>query len=250
MRAARTIFCAARGSTKRFFITFAASTRRASPLSRGQRQKFAVRARRLPKFNLRALLLVWMIFGCAGAAPAAAPHTVLVLGDSISAAYGIPRESGWVALLQRRLDGSTVVNASISGETTEGALARLPALLAKQKPDVVVVELGGNDGLRGFQIQRFRDNLAQLVQLSQQAGARVLLVGMKIPPNYGLRYTSDFYESYTLTAKKFGVPLVPFILDGVATDPELMQEDRLHPRAEGQQKLLENVWPHLQPLLR
>lgn len=200
----------------------------------------------MPKFNA----CVWLLLCLLSTAPMASAETVLILGDSISAAYGIPHEQGWVALLQRKLAGGTVVNASISGETTDGALARLPGLLAKQKPDVVVVELGGNDGLRGFQIPRLRDNLAQLVQLSQDAGARVLLVGMKIPPNYGMRYTSDFYESYTLTAKKFGVPLVPFMLDGVATRPELMQDDRLHPRAEGQQRLLDNVWPYLQPLLR
>jgi len=195
------------------------------------------------------LLLGAIGAGLLDTAQAAQTHTILVLGDSISAAYGIPRESGWVALLQRKLAGSSVINASISGETTQGALARLPALLDKQRPDIVVVELGGNDGLRGFQIQHFRDNLAQLVQLSQKAGARVLLIGIRIPPNYGPRYTSDFYESYALTAKKFSVPLVPFILDGVAAQPELMQEDRLHPRAEGQQQLLDNVWPYLKPLL-
>lgn len=175
---------------------------------------------------------------------------VLVLGDSISAAYGIPRERGWVALLQQKLSGREVINASISGETTEGGNARLPALLNKHQPAVVVIELGGNDGLRGFQIQRIRDNLAQMVQRSQAAGARVLLVGMKIPPNYGLRYTSDFAESYTLTAQRFDIPLVPFVLQGVATDPELMQDDGIHPRAEGQQRLLDNIWPHLQPLVK
>jgi len=226
--------CAAKAA----FIAFARRTRRA-PRSGAARRSRA-----------NAWIAPWLCLFFLVQTPAALAHTVLILGDSISAAYGIPQDSGWVALLQRKLQGSTVINASISGETTEGALARLPALLEKQKPDVVVVELGGNDGLRGFQIQRLRDNLAHLVQLSQQAGARVLLVGMKIPPNYGPRYTADFYESYALVARQFGVPLVPFLLDGVATNPELMQEDRLHPRAQGQQKLLDNVWPYSQPLLR
>lgn len=182
-------------------------------------------------------------------APAAFAQTVLVLGDSISAAYGIERDSGWVALLQEKLPAFTVVNASISGETTEGGRNRLPALLTKHKPEIVIVELGGNDGLRGFQIRRIRDNLEQLVAQSQAAGARVLLAAIKIPPNYGPRYTAEFYESFTLTAKRFDIPLVPFILDGIATRPELMQDDGLHPTAEAQPQLLANVWPHLQPLL-
>ena len=177
------------------------------------------------------------------------PHTILVLGDSLSAAYGIPRKRGWVALLQQRLPNSNVVNAGISGDTTDGGLARLPALLQKYKPDIAIIELGANDGLRGFQIQRTRDNFAQLITLCQRANAKVLLVGMKIPPNYGLRYTSDFYETYTLAAKQFNVPLVPFLLDGVATNPELIQADGLHPRAEAQPKILNTVWKYLQPML-
>lgn len=189
----------------------------------------------------------------------AAGQTILLLGDSLSAAYGIPRESGWVALLEQKMaqqqltNGnvvrSNVVNASISGETTDGGLARLPALLQKHKPDIVVIELGANDGLRGFQIDRLRANLEKLIQLSQASGAKVLLVGIKIPPNYGLRYTSDFYESYALLAHEYRLPLVPFLLEGVATDPELMQDDRLHPRAEAQPKILNTVWPHLQKML-
>jgi acyl-CoA thioesterase-1 len=179
----------------------------------------------------------------------AASHTVLVLGDSLSAAYGIPRERGWVALLQQKLTNFNIVNAGISGDTTDGGVARLPALLQKHQPAIVIIELGANDGLRGFQIQRIRDNLAQMIQLSQQAKAKVLLVGMKIPPNYGLRYTSDFYANYTDTAKKFSVPLVPFMLDGVATHPDLLLDDGIHPNAEAQTKLLNNVWRYLQPLL-
>ena len=184
----------------------------------------------------------------------AAAHTILVLGDSLSAAYGIPRERGWVALLQeklaqQKLPNGNVINAGISGDTSDGGLARLPALLQKHRPDIAIIELGANDGLRGFQIQRIRDNLAQIIQLCRKADAKVLLVGVKIPPNYGLRYTSDFYETYTLAAKQFNVPLVPFLLDGVATHPDLMQDDGLHPNAEAQQKLLDNVWKYLQPLL-
>ena len=181
-------------------------------------------------------------------AQAAQAQTILVLGDSLSAAYGIPRERGWVSLLQQKLPNGNVVNAGISGDTTDGGLARLPNLLQKHKPTIVVIELGANDGLRGFQIQRIRDNLRQLVQLSLRANSKVLLIGIKIPPNYGLRYTSDFYESYTALAKEFKLPLVPFMLDGVAGNPELMQDDGLHPRAEGQQKILDNIWKYLQPM--
>ena len=193
------------------------------------------------------------------AIPATGAQTILVLGDSLSAAYGIPRESGWVALLEQKLaqreltngnvGKASVINASISGETTDGGLVRLPALLQKHKPTLVVIELGANDGLRGFQIHRLRDNLEQLIRLSQAAGAKVLLVGIKIPPNYGLKYTSDFYESFTLLAHEYNVPLVPFLLEGVATDPELMQDDRLHPRAEAQPKILNTVWAYLQKMV-
>ena len=185
----------------------------------------------------------------ADSANAQAAQTILVLGDSLSAAYGIPREHGWVSLLQQKLPNGNVINAGISGDTTDGGLARLPNLLQKHKPTIVVIELGANDGLRGFQIQRIRDNLRQLVQLSLRANSKVLLVGMKIPPNYGLRYTSDFYESYTALAKEFKLPLVPFMLEGVAGNPELMQDDGLHPRADGQQKILVNIWKYLQPML-
>ncbi len=182
-----------------------------------------------------------------------ANNGILVLGDSLSAGYGIPHEQGWVNLLQKRLQqqghDQTVINASISGETTEGGRNRLPALLDKHQPAIVVVELGANDGLRGFQIDRLRANLNEIVQQAQHGNAKVLLVGMKIPPNYGLRYTSDFYASFTITAAKFDVPLVPFLLDGIATHPELMQEDGLHPGVNAQQRLLDNIWPHLLSLL-
>lgn len=186
--------------------------------------------------------------------------TLMVLGDSLSAAYGIAVEDGWVSLLQQALASGEVlpagtganwrvVNASISGETTSGALTRLPKLLATFSPAVVIIELGGNDGLRGQPISQLRSNLASLVTLSQQAGARVVLVGMKIPPNYGSRYTSQFYESYALTAQHYNVPLVPFLLQGIATQPALMQEDGIHPRAEAQAAMLENVMPAIRAVL-
>lgn len=205
--------------------------------------------RRTPWRRMLSLGILWAL-----SLAASANNGILVLGDSISAGYGIPREQGWVNLLQKRLQqqghDQTVINASISGETTEGGRNRLPALLEKHQPAIVVVELGGNDGLRGFQIERLRANLDAIVQRAQQGKARVLLVGMKIPPNYGLRYTSDFYASFTLTAEKFDIPLVPFLLDGIATHPDMMQDDGIHPSATAQQRLLDNIWPHLSALLR
>ena len=197
----------------------------------------------------------WMFLLCLLAAPlnAMASSGILILGDSISAGYGVPQGQGWVTLLQKRLQqrahDQAVINASISGETTDGGRNRLPDLLAKHHPSIVVVELGGNDGLRGFPIERLRSNLAYIVETARGSGARVLLIGMKIPPNYGLRYTSDFYTTFSDTAKKFGIPFVPFLLDGIATQPNLLQEDGIHPNVGAQQRLLDNVWPHLQPLL-
>jgi acyl-CoA thioesterase-1 len=198
------------------------------------------------RHGLLCLLLVLPFGAGASSAPA---QTILVLGDSLSAAYGIPLEAGWVALLENHLPEARVVNASISGETTEGGVNRLVPLLEQHRPDVVVIELGGNDGLRGFQLQRIRDNLARLVEQSQQAGARVLLVGMRIPPNYGPRYTDGFYRAFEETAQRYDTALVPFLLDGVATDPALMQQDGIHPTVEAQRRMFDNVWPHLKPLL-
>ena len=183
---------------------------------------------------------------------------ILVLGDSLSAAYGIPSELGWVALLNNRLlqqsllqqkAGWIVHNASISGETTDGGLRALPGLLAKQKPAVVIIELGANDALRGFPLETTRQNLNQLIDLSQSAGSRVLLIGMRIPPNYGPRYTQGFHALFNDVASAKKVPLVPFLLEGVATDASLMQDDRMHPNEKAQARLLENVWPGLAPLL-
>lgn len=182
-----------------------------------------------------------------------ATKTLLVLGDSLSAAYGIPQQSGWVPLLARQLDKQqppyAVVNASISGETTGGGLARLPALLADHQPDIVIIELGANDGLRGFPIKTLRSNLSALVTLSQQANAEVLLVGIHIPPNYGSRYTRMFYDSYSLLSEQHQVALAPFLLEGIATNPELMQADGLHPVASAQSLILQNVMPYLKKML-
>ncbi len=180
-------------------------------------------------------------------------ESVLVLGDSLSAAYGVAIDSGWVALLQQHLQQAghpvEVFNASISGETTQGGLARLPDLLTRHRPDVVVIELGANDGLRGFPLHLIRANLAQMVQLSKAAEAEVLLLGMRIPPNYGSKYTSAFYEIYQQLAQQENTALVPFLLDGVAAEDTMMQDDGLHPNANAQPVLLRNVLPTLLPLL-
>jgi len=195
-----------------------------------------------------------LCIGCLVAAtPAYAERTLLVLGDSISAAYGIEAEQGWVHLLARRLEeletDVTVVNASVSGETTGGGVVRLPGSLERHAPDVVVIELGGNDGLRGYPIARIRDNLARMVSMAREAGADVLLVGMFVPPNYGERYMNGFHQNFHTVAADAGVPLVPFLLEGVATVPGLMQEDGIHPTADAQGRLLDNLWPTLAPML-
>ncbi|MDX9874177.1 MAG: arylesterase [Spongiibacteraceae bacterium] len=186
----------------------------------------------------------------AASVTAAAADTILVLGDSISAAYGLPREQGWVALLAQQMPEHTIVNASISGETTEGGLQRLPQLLERHQPDVLIIELGGNDGLRGFPLQRLRANLSSMTELGQAAGARVLLVGMKIPPNYGPRYTSGFEQAFIDTAAQYETALVPFFLERVAAEPGMMQDDGIHPTAAAQQRLLENMLPQLEALLK
>jgi acyl-CoA thioesterase-1 len=196
------------------------------------------------------LMIVWA--NVAHAAPAA-PHTILVLGDSISAGYGIKVEEGWVSLLTQRLKtkgyGYRVVNASVSGETTSGGVNRLPRAVALHKPAIVVLELGGNDGLRGLPIATSRANLTRMIELAQKSGARVLMVGMKIPPNYGPRYSGEFERMFTDLAKRYQLPLVPFFLDFVALDAALMQADGIHPNAKGQPRLLENLWPKLEPML-
>lgn len=178
---------------------------------------------------------------------------LLVFGDSLSAAYGIDESEGWVELLRQRLDESgyphRVVNASVSGETSTGGLARLPAVLENHEPDLVILELGGNDGLRGLPLDALRNNLIEMVEMSQKSGAQVLLTGIQIPPNYGPRYTVPFFELFGEVATEQGIALVPFLIDGIPQQPELMQRDGIHPRAEAQIMIVENVWPYLQPLL-
>ena len=193
-----------------------------------------------------------LLLGCALGVRAGQP-TILVLGDSISAAYGMSLEQGWVSLLQSRLADThpdyTVVNASISGETTAGGLRRLPQLLADHEPGIVIIELGGNDGLRGYPISSFRSNLQTMAEMASAANAQVLLLAMEIPPNYGTRYTSSFRESYETVAESTDSVLGPFMLQDVATHTALMQADGIHPTVEAQPILLDTVFPALADLL-
>lgn len=179
---------------------------------------------------------------------------MLVLGDSLSAGYGLSPGQGWVALLEKRLSAQgyeyRVVNASISGETTAGGVERLPRALALHKPGVVVLELGANDGLRGLPVPVTKANLARAIHLIRESGARALLLGMRMPPNYGPRYTADFTKMYEELGRELQVATVPFFLEAVATDMGLMQADGLHPNARAQPALLETVWPSLEPLLK
>lgn len=188
----------------------------------------------------------------AGAASAASP-VILVLGDSLSAAYGIPQSAGWVALLQQRLADEglphRVVNASVSGETSTGGLTRLPALLDRHRPDLVLIELGGNDGLRGQPIARLKENLHSMIRLSREAGARPVLFEMRIPSNYGPAYTEAFFRSFSEVGEQAQVPVVPFFLAAIAEDEAWFQPDGIHPTEAAQVKMLDAVWPHLQPLL-
>lgn len=183
-----------------------------------------------------------------------APKTVLVLGDSLSAEYGLARGAGWVALMENRLKSdkvdSTIVNASISGETTSGGRTRLPALLTQHKPALVVIELGANDGLRGLPVPAAEANLRAMVTMAQKADARVMLVGMRMPPNYGRAYTDSFFSMYKKVATDMKTALVPFMLAGVAEKPELFQADRLHPAAQAHPTILANIYPTLLPLVK
>lgn len=195
----------------------------------------------------------WLLLG--GTAPAAAaPRTVLVLGDSLSAAHNIPVEYGWVSLLDARLGNMvpkwTVVNASISGETSLSGRGRLPALLRKYHPAVLVLELGANDGLQGLPLPALRDNLAAMIDMAQRAGARVLLLGIELPVNYGPQYRDGLRGIYAELARTRHVALVPFLLEGVALDPAKMQQDGLHPLASAEPEVLQTVWRQLRPLLR
>ena len=192
-----------------------------------------------------------------GAVRAATTTTIMVVGDSLSAEYGLKRGSGWVALLDARLAQSkiaaTVVNASISGDTTSGGRSRLPALLAQHKPAIVVIELGANDALRGLPLSMTRANLGAMAQAAKAAGAKVLIVGMQLPPNYGRQYGDEFAGLFATVAKAEGTALVPFLLKGVADGPQpeaLFQADRIHPKEAAHPTMLDNVWPVLKPLLR
>jgi acyl-CoA thioesterase-1 len=185
---------------------------------------------------------------------AAQEPTILVFGDSISAGYGIRVEQGWVNLMAQKIAqtgyGFKVVNASVSGETTAGGLARLPHALDVQQPQILMLELGGNDGLRSLPLDTARDNLARMIALAHERRITVLLIGMRLPPNYGERYTTGFQKLYADLATQFHVPLVPFLLEQVALEPQLMQADGIHPTAAAQPMLLDTVWPRLEPLLK
>jgi len=200
-------------------------------------------------FTTFLLCLVW-----ANSSRGDEEKTVLVFGDSLSASYGIEEEQGWVSLLSEKLrqaqSSYSVINASVSGETSTGGLSRLPAALAEFRPSVVILELGGNDGLRGLPLATLQANLEEMVNLSQQAGANVLLAGIQIPPNYGPRYTEPFYALFGEIAETEQLPFVPFLIDGIPQQPELMQSDGIHPRAEAQHIILDNVWPVLAPMLQ
>ena len=197
------------------------------------------------------LLLCLML--CAPAAYSAS-KTLLVLGDSISAEYGLPRDSGWVSLLQTRLSDDklpvSVVNASISGETTAGGLTRLPALLQQHKPAVLIIELGGNDGLRGLSLAATQSNLREMIKSADRIGARVLLLGMRVPPNYGPDYSKRFAAMYQGLARERNVKLVPFLFAGLEDTERFFQQDRIHPNQRAQTVMLDNVWPSLRSLLK
>jgi acyl-CoA thioesterase-1 len=199
-------------------------------------------------------LLVALVAPSARMVAAQQGPAILVFGDSISAGYGIRVEQGWVSLLARKISqlgyGFRVINASVSGETTAGGLARLPHALEVQDPKILILELGGNDGLRSLPLATTEDNLERMIGLARAHGVRVLLLGMRMPPNYGERYTSGFQQMYTQLAEKYQLALVPFLLEKVALDSRLMQPDGIHPTESGQPLLLDTVWPKLAPLLQ
>jgi len=201
--------------------------------------------------RIRWLVFLLLFALDAGAAPA---PVILVVGDSLSAGYGIELRDGWVTLLQQRLVKlgypHRVVNTSISGDTTAGGRARLPDALKRHRPQIVILELGGNDGLRGLSLRETRANLDAMIRAAQTAGAQTLLVGIHLPPNYGPEYTGKFHAIYHDLAHTRNTALVPFLLEGVALTPGLMQPDGIHPRAAAQPRLLDNVWLYLEPLLR
>ncbi|HTJ94633.1 MAG TPA: arylesterase [Pararobbsia sp.] len=191
--------------------------------------------------------------GAPAQAGAHATPSIVVLGDSLSAEYGIDRDTGWVALMRKRLTQSAlnynVVNASISGETTEGGLTRLPAVLKRAHPSLVIVELGANDALRGVPLETTKANLRHIIEASQAIGAKVVVIGMRIPPNFGPDYAENFFNTFGALARQYQAGYVPFLLEGIADDPSQFQQDQIHPTAAAQPHLLDNVWPSVQPLL-
>ncbi len=201
-------------------------------------------------FGLCLPLVALIAVDSAAAAPT---RTILVVGDSLSAEYGLPRDTGWVSRLSERLSRQepqySVVNASISGDTTGGGRARLPALLKKFEPDIVVLELGANDGLRGLDLDQMRSNLQAMIDACRAARARVLLIGIRIPPNYGRDYSERLFETYAVLAGSNRIERVPFLLEGFADQLELFQPDHIHPGRQAQGLMLDNVWPRLQPML-
>ncbi len=213
---------------------------------------------RLPSI-IRVLLLSPLLLGLSCVifitAPAsAASSSILVYGDSLSAAYGIPQQLGWVSLLQQRLEDQhypyIVINASVSGETSIGGLSRLSSTLSEHKPNLVILELGANDGLRGLPLTEMKANLARIIEQSKKSGAKVLLIGMKIPPNYGPKYSESFSQKYRQLSQELKVPRVPFMLKGMESRPELIQDDGLHPNVLGQPIILENIWSQLKLILK
>ncbi|MCD9098210.1 arylesterase [Luteimonas sp. A1P009] len=206
---------------------------------------------------LACLLALPVLAHAQSAAPAAQPggaaKTILVMGDSLSAGYGMSAGEGWVSQLQQRLQrdapGWRVVNASISGETSAGGASRISETVVREQPDIVIIALGANDGLRGLPLADARRNLARMIGASQHVGAKVLLVGMRMPPNLGADYTRGFEDNYRLLAKTFDTALLPFLLEPIASDRGNFQDDNLHPTAAVQGQLLDHVWPALQPLL-
>lgn len=196
-----------------------------------------------------------LLLAAQSAAPAAASESpvILVLGDSLSASFGIDQSNGWVSLLEQKLTQNNyryhIVNTSISGETTQGGLQRLPKLLIKYQPRIVILELGGNDGLRGLSIEMIKTNLQTMISKTLESSAGILLIGMRLPPNYGQFYTNSFSQIYVDLAQSNNIPVVPFLLAGIATNKNLMQVDGIHPREGAQSMMLDNVWKYLQPLL-
>lgn len=200
-----------------------------------------------------ALFYLGWLGSAQGAEPKQPNHNILVLGDSLSAEYGIKRDSGWVHIVDKKLQKEglnyTMRNASISGDTTSGGLSRLPAALRQHQPEIVIIELGSNDALRGLPLEMTHNNIAEMIELSKQANARVLLVGMQIPPNYGRPYAEQFQSMFVKLAEKHQTDFVPFLLDGVALDKTMFQEDGLHPNEAAQPALADNIWAALRPMV-